>query len=159
MDLIIRDGVSAALDAIGAKRKNKQVAEAMGLAIVSLTIRAFNDPSVRAAPWAPLAPATLAEKIRAGKSTAILKRSTLLFRSWRVIEATGDFVRIGSDRFYAAFQQFGTGRGVPARPMLPLLGGPTDPQLAPFALTRMVSAAKAALQGFLSGLGGNPPAQ
>jgi phage gpG-like protein len=149
MEVIIKDQVSAVLDEIGAKRKNRAVAEAMGLAIVGLAIRSFNDPSVRAAPWAPLAPATIAQKIEEGTSTAILKRHTLLFRSWRVIEATSDFVRVGSDRFYAMFHQFGTKRGLPARPMLPLVGDATSSRLTPLAVKRMVSAAKAALEGFL----------
>lgn len=157
MQLIIRDQVSAILDEIGAKRKNKYVAEAMGLAIVGLAIRSFNDPSVRAAPWAPLTEATLAKKIEEGTSTAILKRHTLLFRSWRVVEATSDFVRVGSDRFYAAFHQWGTKRGLPARPMLPLLGTPEAAQLTPLAAKRMVSAAKAALEGFLFKRGGKKP--
>lgn len=152
MEIVIRDQISAVLEELGTKRKNKAVSEAMGLAVVSLTIRSFNDPSVRAAPWAPLAPATLAAKIQEGTSTAILKRHSLLFRSWRVIEATGDFVRVGSDRFYAAFHQFGTAR-IPARPMLPITA---EKQLTPLALTRMVSAAKAALEGILR-RGSKPP--
>lgn len=157
MQLIIRDQVSAILEEVGAKRKNRAVSEAMGLAVVGLAIRSFNDPSVRAAPWAPLTEATLAKKIEEGKSTAILKRNSILFRSWRVTEATADFVRIGSDRFYAAFHQWGTKRGLPARPMLPLLGTPDAAQLTPLAASRMVSAAKAALEGFLLKTKRKPP--
>lgn len=149
MELIIRDQVSAILEELGARRANRHIAEAMGLAVVGLAVRSFNDPSARAAPWAPLKAATLAKKIEDGKSTAILKRNTLLFRSWRVVEATGDFVRVGSDRFYAAFHQWGTRRGLPPRPMLPLLGTPEAPELTPLAASRMVSVAKAALAGCL----------
>lgn len=148
MQIVIRDEITAVLDVLGARRTHQQVSEAIGLAVVSLTIRSFNDPSVRAAPWAPLAPLTLERKIAEGTSTAILKRHSLLFRSWRVIEATGDFVRIGSDRFYAMFHQFGTER-IPARPMLPMLGDPDSAEFTPLAVRRMIHAGKAALAGIL----------
>jgi phage gpG-like protein len=152
-EIIIRDQVTAVLDAIGAgaHRRSKAVAEAMGLAVVSLTIRSFNDPSVRAAPWPELKAATVARKVAEGKSTAILKARGLLFRSWRITDLTSDHVKVGSDRFYAYFMQKGTSRGVPARPMLPLT---PDDQLTPLALSRMVSAARAALAGLLLPRGG-----
>jgi phage gpG-like protein len=147
-EIIIRDQVTAMLDAIGAgaNRRSKAVAEAMGLAVVSLTIRSFNDPAVRAAPWPELSERTVARKVAEGKSTAILKARGLLFRSWRITDLTSDHVKIGSDRFYAYFQQKGTSKGVPARPMLPLT---PDDRFTPLALSRMVSAAKAALAGLL----------
>jgi phage gpG-like protein len=147
MQLVIRDEVTAVLDELGARRKNKQIAQAIGLAVVGLTIRSFNDPSVRAAPWAPLSPETIERKLAEGTSTAILKRHSLLFRSWRVLEATSDFVRVGSDRFYALFHQFGTSGRVPARPMLPMTGGPEGATLTPLAVRRMVEVARAALEG------------
>ena len=57
MEIIIKDQATAVLDAIGAKRNQyKQVAEAMGLALVSLAIRSFNEESLRAAPWASAKP-------------------------------------------------------------------------------------------------------
>jgi phage gpG-like protein len=149
MQVIIKDNVTAVLDAIGAKARHmKPVAEAMGLAVVGLTIRSFNDPSVRASPWAALHPFTFAQKLAEGTSTAILKRHVLLARSWRVTEVSNDGVKVGSDRFYAYFHQFGTKR-VAARPMLPMTGGPTDPKFTPLALSRMVSVGKAALAGLL----------
>lgn len=149
MQVIVNDHVSAVLDAIGARRKNlKPVVEAMGLAVVSLTIRSFNDPSLRAAPWAALREATIARKLAEGTSTAILKRHVLLARSWRITELANDQVKVGSDRFYAAFHQFGT-KHLPARPMLPLIGGPESAAFTPLAVKRMVSVAKAALAGLL----------
>lgn len=150
MQILIKDPVTAALDQVGAKiRDRTPIAEAVGLTVSSLAARSFNDPSVRASPWAPLKPATLREKIAAGQSTAILKRSTLLFRSWRVIEATADRVRVGSDRFYAIFHQFGTKRGLPARPMLPITGGVDNARLTDLAVRRVVDAARAALAALL----------
>lgn len=155
MEIIITDGVSAALDQLGTQRKNKAVAEAVGLAVVALAIRSFNDPSVRAAPWSPLKPATIAQKIKEGTSTAILKRHSLLFRSWRVIESTANFVRVGSDRAVggqslAAIHQWGTRDGrIPARPMLPLTGTPDEAAFTPLAIRNMVEAGKAALADIL----------
>lgn len=145
--IIIKDHVSALLDGLGGRLKRpKVVAEATGLAVVALTIRSFNDPSVRAAPWAPLTEATIARKLAEGTSTAILKRHVLLARSWRVTELGSDYVKVGSDRFYAWFHQFGTSR-LPARPMLPLAGPPGGATFTPLAVSRMVAVAKRALAG------------
>jgi phage gpG-like protein len=147
--IIIKDHVSTLLEGLGGKIKRpKAVAEAMGLAVTALTIRSFNDPSVRAAPWSPLREATLARKIAEGKSTAILKRNVLLARSWRITELGGDYAKVGSDRFYAWFHQFGTSR-VPARPMLPIVGAPGSAQFTPLAVARMISVAKSAIAGEL----------
>lgn len=145
--IILKDHVTALLDGLGGRLKRpKVVAEAVGLSVVALTIRSFNDPGVRAAPWAPLAEATLARKIAEGTSTALLKRHVLLARSWRVTELGGDFVKVGSDRFYAWFNQFGTSR-TPARPMLPLAGPPGAATFTPLAVARMVEVAKRAIAG------------
>lgn len=151
MQVIIRDQVSAVLDGIGAKRTTKAVSEAMGLAVVSLAIRSFNDSSVRAAPWADLKESTIAEKAKAGKSSAILKRNTLLFRSWRVIEATAAHARVGSDRAagkwsLAGIHQWGTRDGrISARPMLPMIGEPGSATFTPLAIRRMTEVGQASL--------------
>lgn len=147
--IIIRDAVTVTLDRLEAKIQHPTpVAEAAAVAVASLTIRAFNDPSVRAAPWAPLTPETLARKIAAGVSTAPLKRSTLLFRSW-VASADGGTGRVSTDRPYAKYHQWGTRRGLPARPMLPITGSPTAPQLTELAARNAVAAAKRALDEIL----------
>lgn len=147
MQLIVRDTASAALAAIGARLKNKQpISEAAGFAVVQLTARSFHDPSVRAAPWAPLAPATIAQKLADNTTVKfILGRSGLLSKSFRVVEAGNDFVRVGSDRWYAAFHQLGTNRGLPARPMLPVI----DNELTPLAVRNVVAAAQAKLAELL----------
>ena len=149
MQVVVKDQVSSVLDQLGTKRPAKAVSEAMALAVVGLTIRAFNEPALRAAPWPDLKESTVKEKAKRGGANAILKRSTLLFRSWRVIEATAAGARVGSDRPYAVFHQFGTDRSLPARPMLPLLGGPGDATFTPLAIRRMTSVGKAALDGLL----------
>lgn len=158
MQVVIKDQVTAALDAIGAKRgQYKQVAQAMGLALVSLAIRSFNDESLRATPWAALKEATIARKIAEGTSTAILKRHGLLWRSWRVVEYTNSYVKVGSDRPYADVHQFGSKDGtIPARPMLPMTGGPENPVFTQLAVQRMVSVAKAALAGLMLPKKGSP---
>ncbi|HLP01680.1 MAG TPA: phage virion morphogenesis protein [Opitutaceae bacterium] len=149
MEIVIKDQISAVLDQLGAKRPAKAVSEAMALTVVSMTIRSFNEPALRAAPWPALKEATVREKAKRGGANAILKRSTLLFRSWRVIEATAAHARVGSDRPYAAPHQWGTKRGLPARPMLPLVGGPEDATFTPLAVRRMTSVGKAALESLL----------
>ena len=158
MEIIIKDQATAVLDAIGAKRgQYKQVAEAMGLALVSLTIRSFNEETLRASPWAALKESTIARKIAEGTSTAILKRHGLLWRSWRVTEVTNAHVKVGSDRPYAGVHQFGSKDGrIPARPMLPMTGGPDSPTFTDLAVKRMVSVAKAALAGLLLPRKGTP---
>ncbi len=150
VQVVVTDSVMSVLERLGVQLKNrKPIGEAMGLAVTSLTIRSFNDPSVRAAPWAPLKEATVAAKLREGTSTAILKRNTLLWRSWRITELTNDVVKVGTDRFYAKFHQWGTIRGLPPRPMLPLDGTPDSADFTPLAVRRIMSAARAVVQGLL----------
>jgi hypothetical protein len=159
MEIVIKDSATAALNLLDARLKNRSaVSEAAGLAVVSLSTRSFNDPSVRAAPWAPLQPETIARKLEEGTSTAILKRHGLLFRSYRMIEATNDYVRVGSDRAtpgglwsLAAIHQFGTKDGrIPARPMMPLMGSSPDSAiLTPLAVRNVQAAAMAALKKLL----------
>lgn len=158
MAVVIKDQVSAVLDAIGAKRgQHKKIAEAMGLVLVSLTIRSFNDESVRAAPWEALKESTIARKIAEGTSTAILKSHGLLWRSWRVTEVAASHAKVGSDRAYAGVHQWGSKDGrIPARPMLPLTGGPEAPEFTELAVRRLTSVAKAALEGLLLPKKGNP---
>lgn len=91
---------------------------AAGTAVVQMTKRAFNEEALRPEAWAPLKAATLAQKRRAGKSTALLKRDGVLWRSPRIISADGSRVIVGTDRFYARFHQLGTKR-IPARPFFP----------------------------------------
>lgn len=156
--VVIKDQVSAVLEAIGAKRgQHKTIAEAMGLALVSLTIRSFNDETVRASPWAELKEITIARKLAEGTSTAILKRHGLLWRSWRVTEVAASHAKVGSDREYAAVHQWGSRDGrIPARPMLPLTGTAENAQFTDLAVKRMTSVAKAALEGLLLPKKGKP---
>jgi len=91
----IRDGISPALErAIRASRNSRAVLEAMGTAMVSLTVRAFRQPALRpgSADW--------------GKSR--LYKSGALKHSIRITSLTDSSVSVGSDRPYAIYHQFGT---------------------------------------------------
>ncbi|MFZ4394164.1 MAG: phage virion morphogenesis protein [Kiritimatiellia bacterium] len=85
---------------ITASKNPKAILEAMGLALVSLTKRAFTDPTLRPSDW----PARKGEA-----SNPLLIRSTLLRRSIRIVHTTSTEVMVGTDRPYAAAHQFGTG--------------------------------------------------
>jgi len=124
----------------------RPVLEAAGAQLAALAARSFNEPGVRAAPWAPLKPGTIAAKLKAGKSTAILKRDVVLARSWRVVEVDDRSVTVGTDRPYAAYLQFGTRRGIPPRPMLPFIGAASAARLAPEAQARIQRIARRKLE-------------
>jgi phage gpG-like protein len=166
MQLIVTDTATAALTALAAKVTNPQpIARAAGEAVAQLARRSFSDESVRASPWAPLAPSTLAQKLAGGTMTQILRRSGLLWLSWRVTSVSRNSVTVGSDRrtedvaaslasrsagggginiSLAAIHQFGTAR-IPARPMLPITGGPDNAQFTELAVRDMLSAARGAI--------------
>ncbi|WP_448579257.1 phage virion morphogenesis protein, partial [Thermosphaera sp.] len=96
---VSRDLLTPALRHLARKISDKKpILEAMGLALVSVTQRAFNDPSLRPAPW----PA------RRGGANPLLKRSGLLWKSPRIVALDGQSVTVGTDRPYAAYHQFGT---------------------------------------------------
>lgn len=83
---------------------------AIGVNVVSLTKRAFNDASLRPSSWAAKKDGT----------AATLKRDAVLWRSIRVVSAESKRVVVGSDRPYAAIHQLGgKKRPMPARPYLP----------------------------------------
>lgn len=151
MSLSVRDSLDPALRKMAGQVADKRpILEAVGLQLVSIAQRSFNDPALRAAPWAPLKGATLAAKIKAGKSTAILKRDVVLARSWRVAGLTASTVTVATDRPYAGYHQFGAPRaGIPARPMLPFIGGPESAVLAPWAREKLTKIGQAKLASLL----------
>lgn len=76
-----------------------------------------------------------------------IKRNLALSKSWgREPIVTANTVTVSSDRFYAPHLQFGTKRGLPARPMLPFIGGPTSAVLAPWARAKLQKIAEQQLQ-------------
>lgn len=97
---IVRDLLTPDLRALSRKLSDKRpLLEAMGLALVSVTQRAFNDASLRPSAWAP-------KKSSDGKP--LLKRSGLLWRSPRIVSIESAAVTVGTDRPYAAAHQFGS---------------------------------------------------
>lgn len=84
--------------------------QAMGLAVISITKRAFNDSSLRAAPWPNLS----------NGLPARLRKSGTLAKSVRVVSSTDSAVVVGSDRKYAAIHQLGG--TTPAHVILPRNG-------------------------------------
>lgn len=92
--------------------------EAMGLALVSLTKRAFTDSSLRPSTWATKKDGT----------PASLRKTGMLWQSIRITALNASSVTVGSDRAYAAAHQLGSKkRGIPARPFFPFTasGEPT----------------------------------
>lgn len=84
--------------------------QAIGVGVVSLAKRAFNDASLRPSVWANKKDGT----------AATLKKDAVLWRSIRVVSAEAARVMVGSDRPYAAIHQLGgKTRPMPARPYMP----------------------------------------
>lgn len=93
-----RNTISPHLRRVAATVADKRpLLQGMGEAMVQLTKRAFNEPSVRPSAWAPLA---------SGKP-ATLRLNNMLARSPRVISVTQSAALIGTDRKYAAIHQLG----------------------------------------------------
>lgn len=136
------------------KRANnpKKAMQAMGAVVVSIAQRAFTQPSLRIKAWAPLKPATIKAKRKAGFGTQPLRNTGALAQSPRIVEVKKDRVTVGSDRkagahSLAAIHQKGARNGrIPARPFFPINdhGFPAD-----FARDRILSAVKRSLDAEL----------
>jgi phage gpG-like protein len=142
--------ITPSLRAKMAKARNPQKAlEAMGLAVVSLTQRAFTQSSLRPSAWAALKPATIKAKQRKGYGSKPLRNSGALAQSPRVIKATAKIVTVGSDRrvgshSLAAIHQLGSTNGkIPARPFFPF---DDDGKPTVRARRNILAAAEAALR-------------
>lgn len=130
-----KDTLTPALRKLAAGIENKRpILEAMGLQLVSLTQRAFNEPGLRPTPW----------KNKRDGSPATLRKNQLLVRSIRIVALTNASVTVGTDRIYAAIHQrggvivpknakllsftiggqrvFAKKVTIPARPFFPFLG-------------------------------------
>jgi phage gpG-like protein len=128
------DLTPAILKALKAASDPRPALEAAGMAIVSRTIRAFDEPGIRPLPWAALQPSSIDAKVKAGKSDAILKRDGVLCRSIRITELKSSSVTVGTDRFYSKFHQLGT-KFMPARPFFPFTpAGDLTPKARPAVL-------------------------
>ncbi len=85
----------------------------IGVGIVGLAKDAFNNASLRPAPWAAK---------KDGTPATLKSKEATLWRSLRVQQVSGMNVTVGSDRPYAAIHQLGgESRPMPARPYFPIL--------------------------------------
>lgn len=114
-----RDSLSPDIRRRLARLKNKgPILRAVTDVLAETAKGAFNNPSLRPTPWAPLksgAPATL-------------RRDQLLARSPRTVGVTPRKAILGSDRRYAAVHQMGSNRkGIPARRYMPFVGKKPTP--------------------------------
>lgn len=98
MSIHYKDTISPALARLARGVQDKKpILEAMGLQLVSLTQRAFNEAALRPAPW----PA------KRDGTPATLRKNQVLVRSIRITEITTDSVTVATDRPYAAIHQRG----------------------------------------------------
>jgi phage gpG-like protein len=157
MGFAYKDTISPALKKAAAGIADKRpILEAMGLQLTSLTIRAFNEPKLRAAPWAN----------KSDGSVATLRKNQVLVHSIRIVALTSSSVTVGTDRVYAAIHQLGGvirpknggllvfnvgGRTIfakkvtiPARPFFPFIGDQMT-QLAQDRIRKIAEAKIAAL--------------
>lgn len=134
--LKIRDGVSSDLQRKARAAKDKRpLLRAMGTAAVTLGKQAFTDSGLRPAEW-------LGRKD--DKPHNLLMLATMLYRSVRIGDVSGDQVTIVSDRPYAAVHQLGSEKlGIPARPFLPFMA---DGRLTATGAERVNRALRAALK-------------
>lgn len=125
-------------------RDTRPVMEAMGLAVVALTKRAFSDATLRAAPW----------RRKKDGSPATLRKTGTLWRGPRITRLGSNFCRVGSDRKYAAVHQLGSrkrrgrGSGIPPRPHFPFTA---DGRPTPRCKRAVREAAKTKLDSMLRG--------
>jgi len=88
---------------------------AIGVGLVGLTKEAFNNASLRPAPWV---------NKKDGSPATLKSREASMWRSIRILQVSGAGVDIGSDRPYASIHQLGgRSRPMPARPFFPVLNG------------------------------------
>lgn len=138
------------LDKVKRAKNPQRALEAMGLTVVSLAKRNFTMPAGRPAAWAPLKPATIAAKRRAGRSENPLQRTGTMAKSPRVIKVTSASVTVGSDRkagshSLAAIHQLGAPKAnISARPFFPFDGSTGKP--TPKAQKLIKEAARASLK-------------
>ena len=137
MSLQIRDTLTPAIQRAARRLADRRpLLEAMGTELVSISKRAFSDPSLRPSPWPARKGTRLETNAKTGRQKTVnaksgqqthslLRKSGALYQSIRISGLTQDSVTVGSDRPYAAVHQFGSakpagrGGGIPARPFFP----------------------------------------
>lgn len=99
LNFTIHDAVTQGLRQLANNVQRRDLLEAAGMALMSLTRRAFQESQLRPAPWK--------ERLPGQGSHALLKKSGTLWRSIRVSRLSADSVSVTSDRVYAAIHQMG----------------------------------------------------
>lgn len=95
---ITRNTISPSLARLARGIADKRpILEAMGRQLLSITVRAFRDASLRAATWPPK---------RDGSPATLYKRGHLK-QSITITSVSNDSVHVGSDTPYAAIHQLG----------------------------------------------------
>jgi phage gpG-like protein len=117
----IKDQISPQLIKLARRLENRRpILEAMGEQLVSLTKRAFDEPAIRPANWAPVK--------KTGKKNKPLIMYGALFQSIKISALSNNSVTVSTDRPYAAIHQLGgRTRPIPARPFFPFLHGKPTP--------------------------------
>jgi phage gpG-like protein len=100
MSLQVKNKLGTSLRELASHFADKTpILEAMGLQLVSITKRNFSEDSMRPTAWAP-------HKYNYG-GHSLLRKSGALWQSIRITSLSGAHVTVGTDRVYAAMQQFG----------------------------------------------------
>lgn len=100
--------------AIAKVQRPERLMRAIGVGLVGLTKEAFNNASLRPAPW---------KDKKDGTPATLKSREATLWRSIKVQSFSSNEVKIGSDRPYASIHQLGgKSRPMPARPYFPFVG-------------------------------------
>jgi phage gpG-like protein len=167
MSLQIRDTLSPGIERrVRALADTKPILEAMGLELVSITKRAFSDPSLRPSPWPARKNTRLVTDPKTGRQRtlnqktdkqtwALLRKSGALMHSIRITQITNNSVTVGSDRPYAAVHQFGSakkkgrGGGIPARPFFPYTKSGNSAEMTPLARQKIEAVTIAKLRQLL----------
>lgn len=112
----IHDAMSRGLRQLATDVQKRDVLEAAGMALMSLTRRAFQEPQLRPSPWK--------ERLPGQGGHALLKKSGTLWRSIRVSHLSASSVSVSSDRVYAAIHQMGGVIRPKTKPALKFKVGP-----------------------------------
>jgi phage gpG-like protein len=112
----------------------RRMLQAMGLRFREITRQNFGMAGIdRPTPWAPYARNYPKWGKRKG-GPATLIRTGRLMQEIYINSNSSEYVEVGSDKVYAAAQQFGRAAArLPARPYFPIVGTGTSYRLTPYS--------------------------
>ena len=135
----IRDAISPELIKAASGATMRKALRAGATVLARNTRLAWKEPGRRPLPWADLAASTIKSK---GNDT-ILVDTGHLKDSITIGEVTDKQATVGSDAKYAPYHQFGTKRGLQARPFVP---ADADGKLTEQAEKEIAAAMEAAIR-------------